>query len=88
MVKNLPANAGDTGDAVSVRFLGQEEPLEKEKAAHSSILAGIITWTEEPDGLQFFGAAEKLDMAEVMTERARTHRHTPEITWLLYSAFL
>ena len=31
--------------------LGQEDPLEKEKATHSSILAWEITWTEEPDGL-------------------------------------
>ena len=31
-----------------VRFLGQEDPLEKEMAAHSSILAWKIPWTEEP----------------------------------------
>ena len=47
-VKNLPA--GDTGDAGSV--LGQEDPLEKEMAAHSSILAWKIPWTEEPGGLK------------------------------------
>ena len=35
-----------------VRSLGQEEPLEKEMAIHSSILAGRITLTEEPEGLQ------------------------------------
>ena len=34
MVKNLPANARDTGDS-----LGQEDPLEEEMATHSSILA-------------------------------------------------
>ena len=34
-----------------VRFLGQEEPLEKEMATHSSIFAWGIPWTEEPDGL-------------------------------------
>ena len=62
----------------------------KEKATHSNILAGLIPWTEEPDGLQSTGAAKELDMTEVMTEHAHTHthRHTPEITWLLYSAFL
>ena len=31
-----------------VQFLGQEHPLEKEKAIHSSILAWEIPWTEEP----------------------------------------
>ena len=36
-------------------FLGQENPLEKEMAAHSSILAWEIPWTEEPGGLQFIG---------------------------------
>ena len=35
-----------------VRFLGQEDPLEKEMAPHSSILAREIPWTEEPGGLQ------------------------------------
>ena len=39
-VKNLPANAGDTGDAkTQVYFLRKEDPLEKETATHSSILA-------------------------------------------------
>ena len=33
-----------------------EEPLEKEMATHSSILAGEIPWTEEPDGLQSVGS--------------------------------
>ena len=34
-----------------VQFLGQEDPLEKEMATHSSILAWRIPWTEEPDRL-------------------------------------
>ena len=38
-----------------VRSLGQEDPLEKEMATHSSILAWEIPWTEEPDGLQPVG---------------------------------
>ena len=46
MVKNLPANAGDM-----VGTLHQEDPLEKEMATHSSILARRIPWTEEPGGL-------------------------------------
>ena len=35
-----------------VQSLGQEDPLEKEVATHSSILAWKITWSGEPDGLQ------------------------------------
>ena len=38
-----------------VRFLGWEDPLEKEMATHSSILAWRIPWTEEPGGLQSMG---------------------------------
>ena len=38
-----------------VRSLGQEDPLEKEMATYSSILAWEIPWTEEPGGLQFMG---------------------------------
>ena len=44
MVKNKPANA--------VQSLGQDNPLEKEMATHSSILAWRIPWREEPGGLQ------------------------------------
>jgi len=38
--------------ATQVRSLGQEDPLEKEMATHSSIFAWEIPWTEEPGGLQ------------------------------------
>ena len=38
-----------------VRSLGREDPLEKEMATHSSILAWRIPQTEEPDGLQSLG---------------------------------
>ena len=41
-----------------VRFLRQEDPLEKEMAIHSSILAWKIPWTEEPGGLQSMGSQE------------------------------
>ena len=40
------------------RFLCQEDPLEKEMATHSSILAWKISWTEEPGGLQSMGSQE------------------------------
>ena len=39
-----------------VQSLGQEDPLEKEMATHSSILAWRIPWTEEPCGLQSTGS--------------------------------
>ena len=38
-----------------VQSLGQEDPLEKEMATHSSILAWEIPWTEEPGRLQSMG---------------------------------
>ena len=41
-----------------VQSLGQEDPLEKEMATHSSILAWRIPWTEEPRGIQFMGLQE------------------------------
>ena len=39
-----------------VQSLGREDPLEKEMATHSSILAWRIPWTEEPGGLQSTGS--------------------------------
>ena len=39
-----------------VRSLGHEDPLEKEMATHSSILAWRIPWTEGPGGLQSMGS--------------------------------
>ena len=44
-----------------VQFLDQEDPLEKEMATYSSILAWEIPWTEEPGGLQSMGS-QKSDM--------------------------
>ena len=56
MVKNLPANKG--GTMTRVQSLGPEDPLEEETAAHSSILAWEISWTEDPGRLQFMGLQE------------------------------
>ena len=50
VVKNRAANAGDIRDVG--QSLGWEDPLEKEMATHSSILARRIPWTEKPGGLQ------------------------------------
>ena len=41
-----------------VQSLGREDPLVKEIATHSSILAGRIPWAEEPGGLQSMGSQE------------------------------
>ena len=46
-VKNLPAMQEETW----VQSLGWEDPLEKEMATHSNVLAWGIPWTEEPGGL-------------------------------------
>ena len=51
MVKNLPAM-----QETWFRSLGQEDPLEKGMATHSSNLALIIPWTKEPGGLQALGS--------------------------------
>ena len=51
MVKSLPAM-----QETWVWSWGQEDPLEKETATHSSILAWEIPWTEEPGGLQSLGS--------------------------------
>ena len=50
MVKNLPAVR-----ETQVSSLGQEDPLKKEMATHSSILALRIPWTKEPGRLQSMG---------------------------------
>ena len=50
LIKNLPVNAGDVKDTGLIP--GQEDPLEKEKATRSSILAWKIPWPEEPGRLQ------------------------------------
>ena len=50
MVKNPPAV-----QEMWVRSLGQKDPLEKEMATHSSILAWEVPWTEEPGRLRSMG---------------------------------
>ena len=53
MVKNPPA-VQETQETL-VQSLGWEDPLEKEMATHSSILAWKISWIEEPGGLHSMG---------------------------------
>ena len=52
-MKNLPAM-----QETQVRFLGREDPLEKEMAIHSGILAWEIPWTEKSGRLQSIGSQE------------------------------
>ena len=59
---------------------GQEDPLEKEMATHSSILAWKFPWTEEPGGLQFMSHKES-----DITEHTHTHTHTHTHLLVLWS---
>ena len=47
-----------------VRSLGWEDPLEKEMATHSSILAWEIPWTEEPGRLQSMGLQSQTQLSD------------------------
>ena len=58
MVKNVPEMT-----ETRLQSLGQEDPLEKGTATHSSILAWRIPWTEEPGGIQSMRSQES-DTAE------------------------
>ena len=55
LVKDLPAMQETT-----VQFLGQEDPLEKGMAIHSSILAWKIPWREETGGLKSVGLQSRI----------------------------
>ena len=65
MVKNLPANAGGTGDAGLIPGSGMEE----EMATCSSILAWKIPWAEEPGGLQSMGSQIVLTTEHACTQQ-------------------
>ena len=69
MIKNLPAMR-----ETWVQSLGQEDLLEKEVAAHSSILAWRIPWTEEPGGLQPMGLQES-DTTEQLDRQTDIQRY-------------
>ena len=59
MLKNPPAMQ-ETHET-RVLSLGQEDPLELGVAAHSSVLAWRIPWTEEPERLQVIGSHDSSD---------------------------
>ena len=68
VVKNLPAM-----QETRVRSLGREDPLEKEMATHSSILAWRIPWIEEPDRLQSMGSQRRYNLATKPPPTLREH---------------
>ena len=70
LVKNLPA-----AQESWVWSLRREDPLEKETANHSSILAWEIPWTEESGGLQSMGSQE-MDTIQRLNHHRRRHRST------------
>ena len=61
-----------------VYSMGQEDPLEKGMATHSSILAWKIPWAEEPSGLQYMGSQKELDRTS--TEKA-VAPHSGTLSW-------
>ena len=68
--KNLPAM-----QETWVRALGQEDPLQKEMATQSNVLAWEIPWTEEPGRLQFTGSQKR-------------HNWVTKHTYLIYRVVL
>ena len=62
-LKRLPATR-----ETWVRSLGREDPLEKEMATHSSILAWRIPWMEEPGRLQFMGSQRPTQLSDFTKE--------------------
>ena len=75
MVKNASAT-----QEKQVQSLGQEDPLEKEMATQSSILAWKIPWTEEPGRLQSKGSQESDTTLQL------NHHHSPPNSPLIQAA--
>ena len=73
VVKNLPANAGDV-QKIRVLSLVQEDPLEKEMATHSSILAWEIPLTEEPGSYSPWGCRVGQDL---VTKQQQLYNKAP-----------
>ena len=65
-VKNPP-----TMQETWVQSLGGADPLEKEMATHSSILAGKSPWTEEPGGLQSMGSQSRTQLKHLSTQHTQ-----------------
>ena len=56
--RSIGKSSASSAEGPGVRFLSQEDPLEKEMATHSTTLAWRIPWTEEPGELQSMGSQE------------------------------
>ena len=54
-------------------FLGWKDPLEKDVATHSSILAWEVLWIEEPSGLQSMGSQKESDMTQRLNKDRKFH---------------
>ena len=86
MVKNLPAN-----QETQVWSLGREDPLEKEMATHSSILAWEIPWTEEPAGLYSPWGCKRVGhdwVSETTPVHVCAHTHRKEMILTIIYLFL
>ena len=81
-VKKLPATK-----ETWVPSLGREDPLVKEKAIHSSILAWRIPWTEEPGRLQSMGCKE-LDTNERLSLSLFTYTYDINAAFKRYTFFI
>ena len=66
-----------------VQSLGWEDPLEKEMATHSSILAWEIPWTEEPGGLQSMGSQKSWTWLDNYTITTYWWNRQVKVTWEL-----
>ena len=65
-----------------VQSLGQEDPLQKEMATHSSILAWEIPWTEEPGELQFMGVQKS--WTNLQTKQQEQQIRFKQLGWELF----
>ena len=61
--------------------LGREDPLEKEMATHSSILAWRIPWTEEPGGLRSMGSTEHASVSSQQGSRFMLRSRRQKCGW-------
>ena len=82
--KNLPANAGDTGDEGSIP--DQEDPLEEKMATHSSILSCEIPWTVESSRLQSVGS-QTVGHDQATKQQQRPVSKYPEVSRFSLTGF-
>ena len=85
---NFPGNSDGKASAymweTRVRSLGQEDPLEKEMATHSSILAWKIPWTEEPGRLQSIGSQRVRHDWATSLYYYKQNKHPTNTSFMIY----